>query len=57
MGIFEGTGGTFDRTMFDNWNQRTVVQREQTVGMFHRLGLKIESNKTLFELNQQPNLV
>jgi hypothetical protein len=57
MGIFEGTGGTFDRTMFDNWNRRKVVQRVQTVGMFDRLGLKIESNKTLFELNQQPNLV
>ncbi len=57
MGIFEGTGGTFDWTMFGNWNRRKVVQRVQTVGMLDKLGLKIESNKTLFELNQQPNLV
>ncbi len=61
-----GAGATFDWTLFDNWNQRKVVQRPSKVAMFDsdlvrliqpKFDLKIESNKTLIELNLAFDLV
>ncbi len=61
-----GVGAMFDWTLFDNSNRRKDARRPSKVAMFDsdlvrliqpEFDLKIESNKTLIELNLAFDLV